>query len=374
MKTRALLFIVLNFLLHKGFSQITLTVNDVANTGDMVVTSTIPYTGEVPSTGANQTYDMTSLTPGFTTDSTYYVSAASTPFASSMAGANVCQTTAGSYTYFVRNSGGFYLKGFVFVIPPGSGLPLPSELIFSLSPQVPVLTFPATVGMNLTTNSTSSRVEIPYDTTVVINGVSTHITKIGVKLNINDTSIIDGYGTANFPSGQFEVLRNIHSMNITTSLEVYVILFGTIGTWVPMPANLVPAGASDFLGGPSKTVMLLTNGRKQPLVSMSLDTLGQVTDADFQADLLVTSNRSLVSEVPAFEFYPNPASSSLTFMLPEDTRKIRIRDVSGRLLQVFQNFGAIANLSVESLPEGVHIAEIETSSGQLSRKRIVIKH
>jgi hypothetical protein len=120
--------------------------------------------------------------------------------------------------------------------------------------------------------------------------------------------------------------------------------------------------------------MLWANGRKQPMVTMSLDTLGLVISADVQADLLVVSNRSLVSEIPAFEFYPNPANSSLTFTLPEDTRKIRIRDVSGRLLQVFQNFGTVANLSVESLPEGVHIAEIETSSGQISRKRIVIKH
>jgi hypothetical protein len=374
MKLRALLLIGLTFLIQKGFSQITLTVNDIANVGDQIISTSIPYTGESPAVGAAQNYDLTQLPPGFLEDTTNYIAAAGTPYASQMPGANICQVSAGSYTYFVRNSGGFYLKGFVFAIPPGSGLPLPSEFVFSFSPQIPIMTFPATMGMNLNTDATSSRVEIPFDTTIVISGVPTNIDKIGIKLNMKDTSVIDGWGTANFPGGQYEVLRNTHSINLSTTLEAYVIIFGTIGTWIPLPTSLIPGGAGDFLGGNTKDVMLWANGRKQPMVTMSLDTLGLVISADVQADLLVVSNRSLVSEIPTFEFYPNPANSSLTFTLPEDTRKIRIRDVSGRLLQVFQNFGTVANLSVESLPEGVHIAEIETSSGQLSRKRIVIKH
>ena len=375
MKLRALLLIGLTFLIQKGFSQITLTVNDIANVGDQIISTSIPYTGESPAVGPGQNYDLTLLPQGLLEDTTNYIAAAGTPYASQMPGANICQVSAGSYTYFVRNSGGFYLKGFVFAIPPGSGLPLPNEFVFSLSPRIPIMTFPATMGMELNTQATSSRIKIPFDTTISLFGVPVQVDSIGIILNIKDTSIIDGWGSAVFPGGQYEVLRNVHSTNLTTKLQLHTnvpAVFG--GPWVDMPANLIPAGVGDFLGGKTKDVMLWANGRKQPLVTMSLDTLGLVSSADVQADLLVVSNRSLVSETPAFEFYPNPASSRLTFMLPEDTRKIKIRDVSGRLLQVFQNFGTVANLSVESLPEGVHIAEIETSSGQLSRKRIVIKH
>jgi len=374
MKLRALLLIGLTFLLQKGFSQITLTVNDIANVGDQIITSSIPYTGESPAVGAGQNYDLTQVPPGFLDDTTNYIAAAGTPYASQMQGANICQVSAGSYTYFVRNSGGFYLKGFVFAFPPGGGLPLPSEFVFSFSPQIPIMTFPATMGMNLNTDATSSRVEIPFDTIVTVNGVQLQVQNIGIKLNIKDTSAIDGWGTASFPGGDYLVLRNLHSMDLSSILEMQIVLPFVGPTWIPLPDNLLPAGAGDFLGGNTKDVMLWTNGRKQPLVTMSLDTLGLVSSAKVQADLLVVSNRSFVSEIPAFEFYPNPANSSLTFTLPADTRKIRIHDVSGRLLQVFQNFGTVANLSVESLPEGVHIAEIETSSGQLSRKRIVIKH
>jgi hypothetical protein len=374
MKLRALLLIGLTFLIQKGFSQITLTVNDIANVGDQIISTSIPYTGESPAVGAGQNYDLTLLPQGFLEDTTNYIAAAGTPYASQMPGANICQVSAGSYTYFVRSSGGFYLKGFVFAFPLGGGLPLPSEFVFSFSPQIPIMTFPATMGMNLNTSATSSRVEIPFDTTVTLNGVQVQVQNIGIKLNIKDTSAIDGWGTASFPGGDYPVLRNLHSMNLSSTLEMQIVLPIVGPTWIPLPANLLPAGAGDFLGGNTKDVMLWANGRKQPMVTMSLDTLGLVISADVQADLLVVSNRSLVSKIPAFEFYPNPANSSLTFTLPEDTRKIRIRDVSGRLLQVFQNFGTVANLSVESLPEGVHIAEIETSSGQLSRKRIVIKH
>ncbi len=374
MKNRLLFLAALLIICGQTFSQISLTVNDIANVGDQIITSSIPYTGEAPAVGSGQNYDLSQLPPGFLEDTTNYIAAAGTPYASQMQGANICQVSAGSYTYFVRNSGGFYLKGFVFAIPPGSGLPLPSEFVFSFSPQIPIMTFPATMGMNLNTDATSSRVEIPFDTTIVINGVSTNIDKIGIKLNMKDTSIIDGWGTATFPGGQYDVLRNTHAINLSTTLEAYVIIFGTLGTWIPLPTSLIPGGAGDFLGGNTKDVMLWANGRKQPLITMGLDSLGLVNTADVQADLLVVSNRSLVSEIPAFEFYPNPASSAVSFILPEDSRAIRIRDLSGKSVKEFTSFGKDAKLSVAGLSEGVYVAEISTQSGGIARKKLVIKH
>lgn len=375
MKNRALIFALFLGLYKTAFSQITLTVSDIANAGDQVISSNVPYTGEVPEVGAAQNYDLNALLPGAFEDTVNYIPAAGTPFASQMPGANICQTAFGSYTYFVRNNNGFYLKGFVFSIPSDSSfVQLPSDFVFTMSPQIPIMTFPATMGMNLNTQSTSSRIEIPYDTTIEINGVSTQITKIGVKLNIKDTSKIDGWGSAAFPGGQYEVLRNYHAMNLSTTLEAYIILFGNIGTWVPLPANLIPGGAGDLLGGNTRDVMLWTNGRKQPLVTMSLDTLGLVTSADVQSDLLVVSNRSIVSEMKSFEFYPNPASSALILNLPEDSQNIRIRDMAGRTVREFGNFGRKAELSVTSLKDGIYVVESETDSRQIIRKRLVIRH
>jgi hypothetical protein len=338
-----------------------------------VITSTVPFAGEAPVTGSNQTYDLSSLLPGFLEDTTNYIAAAGTPFASQMPGANICQKSVGSYTYFVRNSSGFYLKGFVFSFPMDSSfMQFPSEFVFALNPQVPIMTFPASIGMNLTTQSTSSRVEIPFDTTITYNGVQVQIQKIGIKVNLKDTSLIDGWGTATFPGGQYDVLRNYHAMDLSTTLELQAVLpiFGP--TWIPFPDNLLPGGASDFLGGNTKDIMLWTNGRKQPLVTMALDTLGLVTSADVQADLLVVSNRSLVSEIASFEFYPNPASSSLSLNLPDDSQQIRILDISGKCVREFGNFGRQARLSVSGLKDGIYLVETEAENGRRSRQKLVI--
>ena len=360
-----------------GFSQITLTVNDIANVGDQVITSNVPFSGEAPAPGTGMNYDLNALQPGFFEDTTNYIAAAGTPFANQMPGANICQQSLGSYTYFIRNSSGFYLKGFVFSLPLDSGfIQLPSEFVFAFNPQIPIMTFPATIGMDLTTQSSSSRIEIPFDTVISAGGTTLNIKKIGIKLNISDTSKIDGWGTATFPGGQYEVLRNYHAVNLSTTLEVFIILVPntTIGTWIPLPASLLPGGAGDFLGGNTRDVMLWTNGRKQPLVTMALDTLGLVTSADVQSDLLVVSNRSIVSQQASFEFYPNPASSGISLNMPEGSRAIRIKEVSGKCLKEFSGFGSRANLTVGELPDGVYILETESESGRLSRKKMVIRH
>jgi hypothetical protein len=93
MKNRILIFIAFMAVCKTAFPQITLTVNDIANVGDQVITSNVPYTGEAPATGTNQTYDLSSLLPGFMEDTTKYIAAAGTPFASQMPGANLCQTS-----------------------------------------------------------------------------------------------------------------------------------------------------------------------------------------------------------------------------------------------------------------------------------------
>ena len=375
-----LLTTALFVIIFSGFAQpvpIVLTVNDVANSGDFVVNTNIPFAGDAPSTGTNQTYDFSAAGYSPLKDTTFYIPAAGTPFASSMSGANICQRGPGSYTYFVRNSTGFYLKGFVFDIPTDSSfIELPGELVFAFTPQIPIMTFPATMGMNLTTSSTSSRVEIPFDTVITVSGVPLNIKKIGVSLSVKDTSKIDGWGTATFPAqgSSFNVLRNTHRMALQTTLELYVLLFGNFGQWIPMPASLIPAGLGDFLGGNINDVMLWTNGRKQPLVTMSLDTNGLINSAEFQSDLLVEPTSTLVSVKPSFAFYPNPASEIVQFQLPSNTLRILIRDVTGKVVKEQEISDTYSSLRTSDLINGVYNLEVLLSSGNPLRKKLVVRH
>jgi hypothetical protein len=197
-----------------------------------------------------------------------------------------------------------------------------------------------------------------------------------VRLNVKDTSKIDGWGTATFPApgSSFNVLRNTHNMALETTLELYIILFANIGTWIPMPSSLIPAGLGDFLGGNIKDVMLWTNNRKQPLVTMSLDTNGLINTAEFQSDILLEPTSTLVSVKPSFGFYPNPASEIVQLQLPSNTLRILIRDVTGKLVKEEEISDADSSLRTSDLSNGVYNLEVLLSSGNPLRKKLVVRH
>jgi hypothetical protein len=163
-------------------------------------------------------------------------------------------------------------------------------------------------------------------------------------------------------------------MALETTLELYIILFANIGTWIPMPSSLIPAGLGDFLGGNIKDVMLWTNNRKQPLVTMSLDTNGLINTAEFQSDILLEPTSTLVSVKPSFGFYPNPASEIVQLQLPSNTLRILIRDVTGKLVKEEEISDADSSLRTSDLSNGVYNLEVLLSSGNPLRKKLVVRH
>lgn len=84
---------------------------------------------------------------------------------------------------------------------------------------------------------------------------------------------------------------------------------------------------------------------------------------------------TLVSEQYNYpELYPNPASSAVNISLPENVRMLRLRDVSGRTVKEIHLQDAAMLLETSSLPDGIYQLEMQLASGELLRKKLVVRH
>jgi hypothetical protein len=367
-KAGIILFLLLGSL--KMFGQITLQMSDLAGPGDVIIDASQFYSGTTPPTGANQTYpfpesDTTIL------DTTFFVATSSTPFADTMTNSNLAVGVGNSYTYYNLNNSGFYLRGFVFDFTDFP-LDLPFSFApFRFNPPLSLLTFPATNGMNLKTTGTA-RFEFPYDTIITIFGAPARVTKAAVIATARDTSVIDGYGNAEFVSGLVPCLRNSQNLKMTFKIQVFAKISIFPASWVDLPANLLPGGGLPELY--TKSLLFWANGKKSPIATLEIDSMGNVASASYKRDLLVTSQNPLVSAKPSFRFEaaPNPAGDIISFSSEEILKKIRIFSLTGQKI-LEQNLETNQKgISLSALASGTYVAELESGKGFLSRKKLII--
>ncbi|HPI11373.1 MAG TPA: T9SS type A sorting domain-containing protein [Catalimonadaceae bacterium] len=354
-------------------AQITLNQSDMAGPGDVIINSSQNYTGTTPPAGANISY---SFTESDTTiqDTTVFIAASSTPFIADMpAGTNMATASFGNYSFFKLDNTGLYATGLVFDFQGGGGLGLPfSSAIFPINPPLKFMTFPATMGMDLKTQATSS-FEFPFDTVISIGGINATITKARINATILDTSIIDGYGTAEFVSGSVPVLRNVQTMKMSFAIEVYAKLFPFLpAAWVALPASVLDPSLLPVIY--SKNLSFWANGKKSAVAEFTLDSSNNVTSANYLKEMLVTGFRPLVSVRPDFEFQasPNPALNDVSFSSDAILKKVKIFSLTGQKM-LEKDFQSIeCHIQVDALTNGVYVAELENEKGGKSQKRLII--
>jgi len=349
-----------------GFSQISLSASDIGAVGDQVITQITSWNGPVPGAGANQNYNFEGLEAAGSADTTYFVNPALTPFASNFTASNLAQGSAGTFTYFTKSASSFVLNGFAFTVPPIPGIPF-SSAPFKLTPGIPVLNFPATLGQSSTVQSTSNRFEFDYDTTLGILNVS----KIGVTATVLDTSNINGFGTAVFPSQSIPVLRNLRRQRISFRIQVFASISIFPPSWIDLPANLIPGGGLPDVY--TRDILFWANGKKAPVATVSLDSLGNVASADIQADLLVTS-RSMLSARPAFEFihYPNPNAGMLSWNSEIKPERIEIYSMNGKKLKTIPVQTIANEVNLIGLENGCYLLRAFDSEGSLGQKKLIV--
>jgi hypothetical protein len=363
---KVFLFFLIFSAISSGYSQITLTSSDIGSVGDQVINETINWNGSVPPSGANQNYNFQGQELTGFQDTTFFINPANTPFATNFSTSNIAQGGGGAFSYFTKNATGFLLDGFAFSIPPIPGIPF-SSAPFKLTPSLSVLNFPATNGQNIISSSNSNRFEFDYDTTLG----AFNITKIGVTATVRDTSTINGFGTADFPGQSVPVLRNFRRQRISFAIQVFASISIFPPSWVTLPANLVPGGGLPDIY--TRDVLFWANGKKAPVASLNLDSLGDVASTSFQADLLV-SNHPLVSPRPTFEFtpFPNPSSGPLGWKSEKDLELVEIFSMTGKKIKSLAIDGLENLVELNDLSKGAYLIKAKDKSGNISQKKLII--
>ena len=359
-----LLFILAIVGIQTSFAQITLTISDLASPGDSITENTINNQDEIPAIGSNQTYNFLSTSAVGSDETTNYLNPASTPFAASIPGSNLAAKTGDSYTYYQKDATGFYLSGLVI---PTAGFPI--NLNFDNAPlnfvqKMPILSFPATFGMNQIAQTTT-KFEFPFDTVVTLNGLQATITKVRINGIIKDTSKIDGFGTVELPGGSFSCLRNIQTLKLSFTAEVFAKISIFPAVWVNFPVDIPNITV--------KQVLLWGNGNKSPIVAMQLDSTGNVLGSSVQK-MFLTNNRPLLSAQPEFEFepFPNPASDFLNLSSQKRLKYLKLFSLEGKKINEFKLQAADKVIQIGTINNGIYWAEVESEDGNLSRKKLII--
>jgi len=364
------LFLLLLLLSSEIFAQITLNQSDFAGPGDVLVNSNQQYSGSLPPTGANQLYSFPESDTTFQ-DTTVFVSVASTPFASAFPTATMAVNDQGIYYYFKLDNTGYYIQGLTYTLPPiGLNLPFTSA-VFPLNQLVKLIDFPATMGMNLKTQATSN-FEFLYDTTISIGGLNANVTKARIVATVTDTSIINGYGNAEFAGGTIACLRNAQTLRIKFKVQVFAQILIFPAAWIDIPAAVLdPSLIREFY---TKQLLFWANGKKGPVATLELDSNNNVVSADYLTSLLITSNNSIVrtKQIFSFEASPNPAQDLVSFTSEAELKKIKIFSTSGNKISEKNFLPGQTSITLESIASGIYVAELENNKGEISRKKLII--
>ncbi len=326
-------------------AQITITSADLPVIGLSYVTATdTNFTAAITAGGANQTWNYTSL-QNHSQDTTSFIDAAGTQAASFFPTANLAtfDVSAGSYTYFISNTTGFYINGAT------TGGALGGLLEFD-----PPMTFIHTPFTYNNTYTDYARVQVDS---------GSGFGAIRFIHHVQNSLTADGWGVLQLPTGNYNNTLRVKCVELSTD-SILLDLFGT--------GNYVMFGAP--------TVSQIThyrwfaNGSASFLLNIDADSAGTTaTNADYLVNYsvgLYQHNRSAFS----MQVSPNPASDKVHLVFPQTIQSalLKITDAQGKLsdeIAVSQND---LWLDVNKYKEGWYFLSIN-NNGQLLNAKMLIQ-
>jgi len=341
-------------------SQITLIVNDFANSGDTVRISQAAGTGlDFASTGANYTWDFSALSA----TSQYLKEYNPIGFASLLVFGTYGPVAPTNYRASYFN--------------PTNDLPLDQ-----LSQFLPV----SLSDLNqYTKRMTDSITSLGYSIAVNGQGVpfksDTIETRYKLPLNYNDshysrgytyidlnpvidfrikqyrqrTTNVDGWGTVTTPKGTFQALRVRH--DIAEIDSVYQTFFGA-GQWFGTP----PIQRTEY--------EWFANGEKE-WVLKATETNGTVNQVEYQEDYLGL-DASIDEYIMDVQVGPNPTLTDVEIQSNTLLSSVEVMDAMGRQVMNLQGLNTNAlNINVENLSQGVY--RIVLHSNQSSKEFPIVK-
>lgn len=361
-------------------AQITITSANLMNVGDSSSMRSVPYTGAVGDSGVNQTWSFPQFLGNDPTEAVVryrVVAPASTPFGN-VGGTDVALAQDSAFQYFFRrttgNNQGLFLKALAFPPSAAIGLPIPGTVdpVINLDNAIPFMATPATMGTRASGSGRAPRIAFPFSDTIQQGALTLFVDSIGVQLQLSTTSRINGWGSLTLGTRTFPALRQVYTLSIVPNLSVHAFT-RILGRPVPFGWISLPAGTFPIPDLGTTSIQYWTNTEKAPLVSLTLDTLGNATDALYMA-FPTTSTAKPLQKSGITQLAPNPAHDWVQVLaagqdLASLAPVVRIFNAAGA--QVAQHNAA--QFSVATLPKGAYMVNITMSNGAVERHRLVVQ-
>ena len=353
---------VLSFVTINLFSQITVTDNDIIDSGDIIYEALDTVSGssiQIGSPGAGQIWDFSSLQQN-QVRTIEYLDPSLTPFGSIHPTSNICTNEDGEYQYFKKSSTSVEIVGVddQEALNPVVILPLP-------------LTYPMqfSTGQVSVVNESVENAFIPDSIAPFITLATAHtVDSINIQLFIETDFNIDGYGDIILPMGTFPALRlSVVNTNIqNVSLYCTDTILGVNSGWYSAPQQLFPSE--------TETDYAFQWWSNDPLVKFALlnievDEFGN-NNGDIQ---FLTNNMTVVEEKNDlyFSVFPVPATYNLTINSIENTiTDLELRDVNGKLV-LDKQFNTSTVLDLDDIEKGPYFLTLKTESRMITKKIII---
>jgi hypothetical protein len=361
MKTK-LFVTLLSFMTINLFPQITVTDNDIIDSGDVIYEALDSVSGsstQIGSVGAGQTWDFSSLQQN-QVRTIEYLDPSLTPFASIHPTSNICTNEDGEYQYFKKSSTSVEIVGLddQEVLSPVVILPLP--LIYPMQ----FSTGQVSVVDESVENSFVPDSQAPF----ITFGAAHTVDSVNIQLIVETDFDVDGYGDVILPMGTFPALRlSVVNTNIQ---NVYLYCTDTIlgigSGWYSAPQQVFPSGVeTDYAFQWWSNDPLV----KFALVNIEVDEFGN-NNGDIQ---FLTNNMTLIDETNDlyFNIFPVPATYNLTIeSLENKMTDLILRDVNGKLV-LDKQFNTSTVLSLDDIARGPYYLTLKTENRLITKKIII---
>ncbi len=309
------------------FAQITLTDSYFPAAGDTLFTfNDIMPTIDVPSSGANQVWDFTSLSGPVVLQSVLKP-ASDGENSAQFPNASILADFQGGEGYYAVDNNSYRFQGYVGADPGGIGL----EIIALFSPNV--IERRANLEY-LDVNSSESNMLFAFSFDdipgTITDSLDLPITpdSLRIRVNIDRLEVIDGWGTVDIPGGSYEVLKENRFEVTDTRLEAKI----SILPWQDL-TDIVPPEIGFFGMDTTRSYNFYANDVIEPIAQVFLDDFEtEVQRVSFKANDFTIPVRDISTLTADVIAYPNPAIEEVKFeltSLPTGDYKLQIFNILG---------------------------------------------
>lgn len=248
------------------------------------------------------------------------------------------------YMFWKTDATGFWTVG--FRADSGSY----SNTNVTLNPFELLIGTPCTYGSAF---NNTSRWEFPMN--IIPTDVDTYYVSRTVK-----TLTCDAWGSLTTPTGNFPSVIRVHEYLIKVD-SVYAKMGSVVVT------------SLEILRDTLNNYMYLANGIGYPVSIVHADVNNTVTSVEYYTGTWMSTEQTPGPQQAGL--FPNPASNSVTLLLPETSNyTIHINDMTGRTVLTQASAGMdCIKIDVAELPEGVYIVNCCGVNGITGAQRLIIQ-